>query len=110
MVPSYTCVVCLAHCSGGDEDARPHLRELVPGALRCWRGKVLLAWRDRWRETVLARPLQGVTSRTVTDARALRQELDLVRREGYAAEELDSKVVCEYSMLSWHPINESFPR
>ena len=55
---------------------------------------MLLAWRDRWRESLLDRPLERVTSRTVTDARVLRKELDLVRREGYATEdgELQPKV------------------
>lgn len=57
-------------------------------------GKVLLAWRDRWRESFLARPLERITERTVTEARVLRNELDVVRRQGYAIEdrELEPKV------------------
>lgn len=85
LVPSYTSVLCLAHCSAHDEQLRPRLRELVPAHCAAG-GKVLLAWRDRWRESVLAQHLERVTSRTVTDVRNLRQELDLVRREGYATE------------------------
>lgn len=93
MVASYTSVLCLVHCSGSEEDVRPRLRELAPAHCAAG-GKVLLAWRDRWRESLLARPLEGVTSRTVTDVRALREELDRVRREGYATEdgELQPKV------------------
>lgn len=93
LVPSYTSVLCLAHCGDADEDIRPRLRELVPAHSTAG-GKVLLAWRDRWRESVLARPLERVTTRTVTDVRVLREELDLVRREGYATEdgELQAKV------------------
>lgn len=86
LVPSYTSVLCLAHCGGTEEDARPRLRELVPAHCAAG-GKVLLAWRDRWRESVLERSLDRVTNRTVTDARALREELDRVRRRGYAAED-----------------------
>jgi DNA-binding IclR family transcriptional regulator len=86
LVPSYTSVLCLAHCGGTDEDVRPHLRELVPAHCAAG-GKVLLAWRDRWRASLLAHPLDRVTSRTVTDVRALREELDRVRREGYATED-----------------------
>jgi IclR family transcriptional regulator, KDG regulon repressor len=86
VVASYNSVVCVVHWGDGDEDARPHLREVVPAHCVAG-GKVLLAWRDRWRESVLARPMKSLTSRTITDARALRQELELVRREGYAAED-----------------------
>jgi IclR family acetate operon transcriptional repressor len=86
LVPSYTSVLCLAHCDGADDEVRPRLRELVPAHCAAG-GKVLLAWRDRWRESVLARPLERVTSRTVTDVRVLRAELDVVLREGYATED-----------------------
>jgi DNA-binding IclR family transcriptional regulator len=85
LVPSYTAVLCLAHCGASDADVRPRLRELVPAHCAAG-GKVLLAWRDRWRESLLGRPLERVTSRTVTDVRALREELERVRREGYATE------------------------
>ena len=93
LVPSYTAVLCLAHCGPTDEDVRPRLRELVPAHCAAG-GKVLLAWRDRWRESLFTHPLERVTGRTVTDGRALREELDLVRREGYATEdgELQPKV------------------
>lgn len=93
LVPSYTSVLCLAHCGGAEEEVRPRLRELVPAHCVAG-GKVLLAWRDRWRESLLTHPLERVTNRTVTDARALRAELDRVRCDGYATEEgeLEPKV------------------
>lgn len=83
VVPSYTSVVCLAHC-GCAEEVRP--RELMPAHCAAG-GKVLLAWRDRWRESVLSRPLEATTSRSITDPRAVRDELEVVRREGYAVED-----------------------
>jgi DNA-binding IclR family transcriptional regulator len=86
LVPSYTSVLCLAHCDGNEEDVRPRLREVVP-AHGAAGGKVLLAWRDRWRESVLADPLERMTSRTVTHAPSLRAELNRVRREGHATED-----------------------
>ena len=86
VVPSYSAVVCLAHCAASDEEVRTCVRELVPAHCTAG-GKVLLAWRHRWRESVLARPLERVTTATVTDPRDLRQELDVVRRQGYACEE-----------------------
>jgi IclR family transcriptional regulator, acetate operon repressor len=86
MVPSYGSVICLAHCGAADEEARPRLHELVPAHCSAG-GKVLLAWRDRWRASVLSRPLVPVTSRTLTDTRSLRSELDVVRRQGYATED-----------------------
>ena len=54
---------------------------------------LLAAW-DRWRESLLARPLQSVTRAKVTDPRAMRQEPDVVRRDGYGREdgELQSRV------------------
>ena len=57
-------------------------RRIALPAARC-----CCAWRDRWRESLLARQLEQVTSRTVTDARALRQELDVVRSQGFAVED-----------------------
>jgi DNA-binding IclR family transcriptional regulator len=48
-------------------------------------GKVLLAWADEQdRERVLAGHLEAFTSHTVTDADALRTELGVIRRRGFA--------------------------
>jgi len=86
LVPSYGSVLCLAHCDGSEQPVRAGLREILPAHCAAG-GKVLLAWRDRWRESLLARQLEQVTSRTVTDPRALRQELDVVRGQGFAVED-----------------------
>jgi DNA-binding IclR family transcriptional regulator len=86
LVPSYNSVLCLAHCGSADDDVGPRIRELIPAHCAAG-GKVLLAWRDRWRESLLARPLERVTSRTVTDVQALRHELHVVRSQGFAVED-----------------------
>jgi IclR family acetate operon transcriptional repressor len=85
VMPSYDSVVCVAHCDDGETE-RARLRELVPAHCTAG-GKVLLAWRDRWRDSLLANPLHPFTNRTVTDPRTLRAELDAVRDQGYAAED-----------------------
>jgi IclR family acetate operon transcriptional repressor len=86
VIPSYDSVLCVARRAGAAEDARPGLGEVVPAHCAAG-GKMLLAWRDRWRASLLARPLERVTSRTVIDVRDLRHELDVVRRQGYATED-----------------------
>ena len=83
-IPSYTSVLCLVH-QGGGPDARPHLRELVPAhATAC--GKVLLAFRDAWRESVLRVPLEQRTERTIVDPERIRIEAAEIRERGYALE------------------------
>jgi DNA-binding IclR family transcriptional regulator len=77
-IPSYTSVLCLV--------GRPQLRELVPAhATAC--GKVLLAYRDPWRESVLQTTLERRTARTVVDPAALRAEAGTIRERGYALED-----------------------
>ena len=56
LIPSYRSALCLVHRAGG-ADARPQLRELVPAHATAG-GKVLLAFRDAWRESVLAGVLE----------------------------------------------------
>lgn len=83
-VPSYRSVLCLVH-----RDARPPappaLRELVP-AHACAAGKILLAHRERWRESVLELPLERLTDRTITDRDALRRVCAQARETGLAHE------------------------
>jgi DNA-binding IclR family transcriptional regulator len=86
VVPSYQAVVCLVHCSAHADDLRPRLRELVPAHSTAG-GKVLLAWRDRWRENLLAEPLERFTDRTIVDAGALRRALTHIREQGHAVED-----------------------
>jgi DNA-binding IclR family transcriptional regulator len=86
VVPSYQSALCLVHAGPCDADIRPRLRELVPAHCTAG-GKVLLAWRDRWRESVLAAPLGSYTDRTIVEPGALRRMLDQVRLDGHAAED-----------------------
>ncbi|HWK28561.1 MAG TPA: IclR family transcriptional regulator [Solirubrobacter sp.] len=83
-IPSYTSALCLVH-RAGSEEARPHLRELVPAHATA-SGKVLLAYRDAWRESVLDVLLEPVTAHTVTDPERLRREVAEIRERGYALE------------------------
>jgi len=84
-IPSYTSALCLVHRAGGP-DARPQLRELVPAHATAG-GKVLLAYRDPWRESVLRSPLRPSTARTVIDPSAIRAEAAAIRERGYATED-----------------------
>jgi DNA-binding IclR family transcriptional regulator len=86
LVPSYQSVLCLVHIAASDADARPGLRELVPAHCTAG-GKALLAWRERWRESVLAAPLQAYTDKTVTDPAELRRMLAEIRDAGHAVED-----------------------
>ena len=84
-IPSYRSALCLVHRAGGP-DARPQLRELVPAHATA-AGKVLLAYRDPWRASVLERPLDPVTPTTVVDAAALEAEAATIARSGYATDD-----------------------
>jgi DNA-binding IclR family transcriptional regulator len=86
VVPSYQQVVCLVHCADAEHDAAPRMRELVPAHATAG-GKVLLAWRELWRESLLGRPLERYTDRTITDTYTLRGALDGVRVTGRATED-----------------------
>jgi DNA-binding IclR family transcriptional regulator len=86
-VPSYLSALCLVHDAGDvGSGCRPHLRELVP--CHCTAaGKALLAWRESWREAVLAESLQSFTERTTTGPESLRRELGRTVARGYAVED-----------------------
>jgi IclR family transcriptional regulator, KDG regulon repressor len=84
-VPSYRSVLCLVH-RAGSVDARPHLRELVP-AHACAGGKVLLAHREPWRESVLAVELEALTERTIVDPAEIREQCLAIRENGFAVED-----------------------
>jgi DNA-binding IclR family transcriptional regulator len=56
-------------------------------------GKALLAFLPPAAvESVLTRPLEGCTGNTITSSAQLRQELELVRRRGYAVDEEEYEV------------------
>ena len=84
-VPSYRSVLCLAH-RAGDHPPRPHAGELIPAHATA-AGKVLLAHRAPWRESVLERPLERVTERTVLEPDAVRSECGITLERGFAFED-----------------------
>jgi DNA-binding IclR family transcriptional regulator len=65
---------------------RPRLGDKVP--CHCFApGKVLLAFRGRWCESVLSHPLEVHTERSVVEPHDVREHLDEVRQRGYAVED-----------------------
>lgn len=85
VVPSYDSALCVAHCDGSPGPMPPRPRELI--LCHCTAGgKALLAHRDRWRQSLLRRPLTALTPRTETDPRRLARVLASVRDHGYATE------------------------
>jgi DNA-binding IclR family transcriptional regulator len=84
VVPSYLSALCVVHADGCG--TRPYPRELVPSHCTA-SGKVLLAWRQRWRDSVLGHPLERHTARTIVDPAGVSREADATRARGYATEE-----------------------
>ena len=84
-VPSYRSALRLLRVNG-DAGSRPQLRDLAP-AHAIAGGKLLLAYREPWRESVLARPLEPVTELTVVDPDAVRSEAETTRARGFAVED-----------------------
>ena len=84
-IPSYRSALCLVHRAGGP-DVRPQLRELVP-AHAAAAGKLLLGYRDAWRASVLAQPLQRLTPETVVDPARIEREAAVTVERGYAFED-----------------------
>jgi IclR family acetate operon transcriptional repressor len=84
IVPSYLSALCIVHADGCGAAAHP--RELVPAHCTA-AGKVLLAWRQPWRDSVLAHALERRTARTIVDPAALSREADAIRVRGYATED-----------------------
>jgi DNA-binding IclR family transcriptional regulator len=84
-IPSYRSVLCLAQEASGPHH-RPHFRELIPAHATAG-GKVLLAHREPWRESVLELPLERVTDRTIVDPDAVRSECEVTLTRGFAFED-----------------------
>jgi IclR family acetate operon transcriptional repressor len=82
-IPSYRAVLCLL--SSGEDRGSGALGDLAPSHCTA-AGKALLAFRDPWRESLLSRPLDACTPRTVTDHDAVRAEAAVTRERGYAIE------------------------
>jgi DNA-binding IclR family transcriptional regulator len=85
MIPSYRSVLCVVHAGHGIAP-RPGLHELAPCHCTAT-GKVLLGYRQAWRDSVLRGALERQTPRTTTDRVRLRAELDGVRERGHALED-----------------------
>jgi IclR family acetate operon transcriptional repressor len=84
-IPSYTHTVCILAAQPAGPLPEPQLGELAPAHASA-PGKALLAHRQAWRDSLLARPLHRHTDRTLTDPRDLNAELDRVRARGYATD------------------------
>jgi DNA-binding IclR family transcriptional regulator len=87
VIPSYRGVACVVHGDGSCAGQPPRLmlRELLPAHATA-AGKVLLAFRQPWRDRVLASPLPRFTEGTITSARDLERAATQVRTQGYAVE------------------------
>jgi DNA-binding IclR family transcriptional regulator len=84
-IAGYGGTVCVARCLGA-RGAEPAMAAVVPAHCTA-AGKVLLAYRDDWRRSVFAAPLERCTAYTVTDPAVLDSELKHVRYHGYALED-----------------------
>ena len=84
VVPSYRSALCIVHADG-TRSARAHPHELVPAHCTAT-GKALLAWRQRWRDSVLTYPLERHTDRTIVDPADLARDADTTRARGYATD------------------------
>jgi DNA-binding IclR family transcriptional regulator len=89
VIPSYRAVLCLVR-AGGDADATPALGELLPAHASA-AGKVLLAHRDLWRESLLADPLEPLTDHTRTDPARVTEECELTVVRGWALEDEEQR-------------------
>ena len=87
-VPSYRSVLCLAH-GAADCRSKPLAGDLMPAHATA-AGKILLAHREPWRESVLERPLERVTERTVVDPDVLRRQCAAALEQGFAFEDGES--------------------
>lgn len=84
-LPGYRATVCVARCLG-ERGAQTALATVAPAHCTA-AGKVLLAYHEQWRRSVLATPLERCTEHTVTDPTTVERELDCVRQQGYAVED-----------------------
>jgi DNA-binding IclR family transcriptional regulator len=88
VVPSYRGAVCVVHCARlhAAEPPEPALRELLPAHATA-PGKVLLAYRQTWRDSVLAEPPSRYTERTLTSAAEIEAAAIEIRTRGYAVDD-----------------------
>jgi DNA-binding IclR family transcriptional regulator len=84
-LPCYTDVVCVLAAQPAGPLPQPELGRLSPAHASA-PGKALLAYRPRWRDSLLAQPLERHTNRTLTDPRDLAADLDRIRARGHATD------------------------
>lgn len=84
VIPSYLSGLCIVHAENGP-GAHVRSHELVP-ARAAATGKVLLAFRQPWRDSVLSHPLERITKHTIVVPHLLAEETDRIRRVGFATE------------------------
>jgi IclR family acetate operon transcriptional repressor len=87
-IPSYRGVACVVHGDGArwGRCLDPMLRELLPAHATA-AGKVLLAFRQPWRDSVLANALPRYTDASVTSRLDLERSATQVRARGYAIDD-----------------------
>jgi DNA-binding IclR family transcriptional regulator len=88
MIPSYRGVACVLHCDDRCPQhlAQPMLREFLPAHATA-AGKVLLAFRQPWRDSILARRLPRYTERTITAPFDIERAATKIRTRGYAIDD-----------------------
>jgi DNA-binding IclR family transcriptional regulator len=93
-IPSYRGVACVLHCDGSRRGhcPEPMLRELLPAHATA-AGKVLLAFRQPWRDSVLANALPRYTDATVTSRLDIERNAAHTRARGYAID--DGEYQCD---------------
>jgi IclR family acetate operon transcriptional repressor len=97
-VPSYRSALRLVRAAGDPGACAPALRDLAP-ANSTAAGKLLLAFREPWRDVVLDAPLVSLTDRTLAEPDALRAELSRARERGFATEDGEFRLgVCAVAM------------
>ena len=87
VIPSYRGAVCVVHCHEQLAQApEPMLQELLPAHATA-AGKVLLSYRQPWRDSMLSERLQPYTDRTVTSRAEVEAAATQTRARGYAVDE-----------------------
>jgi DNA-binding IclR family transcriptional regulator len=88
LIPSYRGVACVVHSDDAcaRQPPEPMLRELLPAHATA-AGKVLLAFRQPWRDSVLAEPLRRYTEATITAPADIERAAMQIRARGYAIDD-----------------------
>ena len=88
IIPSYRGAACVVHCAHPDPapPPEPMLRELLPAHATA-AGKVLLAHRQPWRDSVLRAPLRAHTERTITAPAEIARAAAQTHKLGYAIDD-----------------------